>query len=261
MPSKTEIYLSDGQLKKALNRKTFQISASSMRKEPNAVVELSKTDLNRLKKNAEKGKGFRFQANEFSLIEPSGETEGGKLRLGRLFKRASRVAKKQVRKGVNQLASRVRKEANRVGQEIKDNVKERGKDVLKQSIRGATKGAMTLAKSGTNYFVPGSAELLESQFDKAERIIGRKTDRAINKGLGLKKGSAEAKERMAQLRAMRGSNKKVTNGGAVKGRTETKTKGTAINLNDMLNDVVGGGEATLLARVPSAKRGGSFLPY
>ena len=246
MPEKTAIYLTPNQLKKAMKQKTFQVTSSQLNNPPNVTISLSKTDLNRLTKNQGKGKGFRFQAKEFELLDQPDEIEGGSLK--KLFRRASRAVKKAARPLVKEVRKEIRREVNQIG----DHLKEKGKDALKTGVRTVTKYGLEAGKTGLNKLRPGMGDQID--VDRIANVAGKFTDKKIS-GLGLKKGSQEAKDRMAALRAMRGA-KKIT-GGTVHAATKKQTNN--INL-----DVIGAGEDMLLGRVKNIKaekRGGSFLPY
>ena len=244
MPEKTAIYLTPNQLKKAMKQKTFQVTSSQLNNPPNVTISLSKTDLNRLNKNQGKGKGFRFQANEFELLDQTeDEIEGGSLK--KLFRRASRAVKKAARPLVKEVRKEIRREVNQIG----DHLKEKGKDALKTGVRTVTKYGLEAGKTALNKIAPGRGDSID--VDRIANVAGKFTDKKIS-GLGLKKGSQEAKDRMAALRAMRGA-KKIT-GGTVHAATKKQTNN--INL-----DVIGAGEDMLLGRVKNIKSGGSFLPY
>ena len=243
MPEKTAIYLTPNQLKKAMKQKTFQVTSSQLNNPPNVTISLSKTDLNRLTKNQGKGKGFRFQANEFELLDQPDEIEGGSLK--KLFRRASRAVKKAARPLVKEVKKEVRREVNQIGQHLKN----KGKELLKEGVRTGTKYALEAGKTALNKIAPGRGDSID--VDRIANVAGKFTDKKIS-GLGLKKGSQEAKDRMAALRAMRGA-KKIT-GGTVHAATKKQTNN--INL-----DVIGAGEDMLLGRVKNIKSGGSFLPY
>lgn len=238
-----QLYLTESQLKKATQDKTFQVSADNAKKEPNAVVKLkSKADLNRLVRNMKNNKGFRFSANKFDLVEAKGhdreEVEGGKIR----WKRIGR----QIRKTANKVADKAKEATYKTGDALKskdavDVYKTIGKtatDVgidyagamlpsearagLKSVAHDAIDGKITKAKDlkgaarratlaaakdyGKNRF---KGQLKDSLDDLGKDTADKVLDETVNEmhtGGAIKKfkkGSQEAKDHMAKIRAMR----------------------------------------------------------
>ena len=83
--SEANIFLTETQMKKAIGNKTFQLTAEQLKKQPNAIVELSKVDLNRLIRNTQNNKGFRFTSNKFRLVTDE-VVQGGNIRLSKKTK-------------------------------------------------------------------------------------------------------------------------------------------------------------------------------
>lgn len=102
--SEVSIYMSLAQQKKALNNQTFQISATDLQKEGNIMVVLaSKADASRLRRNVQNNKGFRFSAGKFSFIRD--EQTGGALSSKEFFKRAGRTLKPTARTSGHRLVN------------------------------------------------------------------------------------------------------------------------------------------------------------
>jgi ribosomal protein L13E len=99
--------------------------------------------------------------------------KGGKLNFKKAFKKVGRVATSVANKAVNN-----------VSQRAEDYAVNEGKKALKQASRGAVKYGIEGLKQVSDYVVPGSDVLLESQFNKLERKANRDLDKRID-GLGI----------------------------------------------------------------------------
>jgi len=224
--------LSDPQAQKLRNDNTMQIRPNQYG--GNITVYLSKRQHTRFNKAKGNNVGFRFMAGEYSMSDNESEDEdadeitGGKFRIGRAFKRARRKVNKSV-KTVTKTANIAYKSkaAKTVGNFAKkkgiDVAKMGGKEILKAVTNAAIDGGVEALSYGANYVAPGSDEFVKPALKQGAKLAKKESSKAINKinykefdnikGKGLpkyKKGSVEAREHMARLRAMRG--KKSTGG-------------------------------------------------
>ena len=240
MAQEIQLFLTDGQLKKATQNKTFQISASNADKEPNCVIKLhSKADVNRLVRNMKNKKGFRFSANKFDLIESSDHekevVEGGRIRwkkIGRTLKKTANNVADGAKKATYQTGDAL-KSKDAVGvykvmgktvadvgidyagamlpSEVKAGLKSVAHDAIDGKIKKASdmkgvarRAALSAAKDyGKNRFKDQLKSALEKPADK----VLDETTNAMHGGAikgKFAKGSQAAKDHMARIRAMRG---------------------------------------------------------
>jgi len=171
------ISLTPAQRKKAFSKKTFQLTADQLKKEGNDLVDfVSKTDFNRMIRNVKQNKGFRFNSDKVQFVaeDNDDDVEGGSLKSILKSKVARAIEKKIVKIGA--------KEARKRGFISKK--QEKSVNILNDNL-----------------------------------INSKNQDQSVDliNGLGFKqkarmiKGSKEAKDFMASLRAKRnGAHKKPT---------------------------------------------------
>ena len=135
-----------------------------LRKGENAIDNMDGGKIKRFKKGSIEAK--EYMANIRSM-------KGGKINFGRLIKRG-------VNKGLKTVGRTIkRKLVNKAGDFFED----QGRDLLRQGTRQLVNGGIGGLKAVGNYFVPASGDILDSQFDKLERIANRKVDRALDKAI------------------------------------------------------------------------------
>ena len=99
------INLTATQLKKAFQGNTFQLTAQQLKEECNVTVKfLAKTDYNRMVRNANQNKGFRFSSDQVQFLEADDDddVEGGSLKSILKSKVARAIQKKIVKVGATQ---------------------------------------------------------------------------------------------------------------------------------------------------------------
>ena len=159
--------LSKSQLSKAMQNKTFQLNASELQQSGNHVVNLSKKMITKLNKAINNNKGLRFIENEFNMSTSGGGWQKS-IKKSNFINRASNVGAKALGNELEQNKV-ITKKQNKISLDI-------GNDLIDGNYKEAK------AKSKT----------------QAHKIVD---------GLGFFgkaiKGSQEAKDNMARLRAMR----------------------------------------------------------
>lgn len=231
--------LSSAQKTKYNKGHPFQLTAEKIQvPNGNVTIALTKTQYNRMLRNVHAGKGYRFSNYEktgamggsvdMDDMDDLEETEGGKLRIGRAFKRMGRQVKKT--------ANKTGKLANRAGVDIQKRYNSKKATTLKRMGTTALKTGLKLAGDFAVDRLEKEGFVNENQKKILKQGIHKGVDHI--KGGALKKGSQEAKERMAKLRAMR--NKGVVKS-AVKSVKKTQAKPATISMNE----VTTGGAVTL----------------
>ena len=100
------ISLTPSQRKKAFSKKTFQLTADQLKKAGNDLVNfVSKTDYNRMIRNVKQNKGFRFNSDKVQFVaedDDDEDVEGGSLKSILKSKVARAIGKKLVKIGATQ---------------------------------------------------------------------------------------------------------------------------------------------------------------
>ena len=153
-------------------------------------------------------------------------TSGGKL------SGFAKTLNKAGKKVGNKLLKDAKKEAEKRG-------KKALKDFAKPAIRNIVDGGFDSIGTVANSYVPGSNFVIDELQNRANRALDKKLDKTID-GLGfsfVKKGSQAAKDKMAKLRAMKGSKSggsfKTNTGGSFRAPGE-KRGGSLENSKDIL---------------------------
>ena len=195
-----DIHLNKTQYNKANKGLTFQLSHDQMQKhdEANATVQLaSKSDLNRLNRNFKNGKGFRFSASSYQLHDMD-DMEGGNI-----FKKAGRAIRKTAKSAVKQGRQHANKNINLA------------LDAGQKQARNYGNVAQDFAEREGNKYADKVSGYANEYKGRAEKHVAQTANRVSKQGLdfldkklggkGVAKGSQEAKDKMAALRAMRGN--------------------------------------------------------
>ena len=287
--TEVQLFLSDAQLKKVDKGLVFQSTITQLKQEPNVQIKLPVKDAKRLAKNMRDGKGFRFKPDTIDVMD---EIEGGKIKwkkIGRLAKRtASRVAKNVG----NSFADDFQKET---GLNVRDKRQVRGKVIRKAKDVGKEIATETISQTasaigslaGAKLGGPAGAALGSHLATEAVKPLNRKLEKAIDGAGATKKqkfvkGSQEAKDFMARLRASRKSGgsvakptpmpsapKIVTGDGACKcpvlksgaGIVQPLGGGSYTRINLINPDIIANKSKGAKVRGGSFKvAGGSFLP-
>ena len=193
-----DLYLTTAQFNKMQSKRPFQVTHQQLNGDRPAdhhvEIQLEKKELTRLNRNLRNGKGYRFNPNK---IIGGGLFDTG---LSLLKKAASSkmvqdIAKKGLSKAVeygkNSNNSLISGAANTLGGGIFDSALNLGKKLAKSQIaqnigKQALSKGLALAANSNNSLISGAA-------NAAKSITGGR----------LVKGSQEAKNHMAQIRAMR----------------------------------------------------------
>jgi hypothetical protein len=198
-----DLYLTTAQFKKMESQKPFQVTFQQLNGDRPAdhrvQIELEKKEMTKLNRNIRNQKGFRF--NPTKII--GGGLFDTALNIGKKIassKMAQNIAKqglsKAVEYGKNSNNSLISGAANLAGNAVNgagifDTAMSLGKKLAKSKIaqdmgKQALSKGLSMAANSNNSLISGAA-------NAAKSITGGK----------LKKGSQEAKNRMAQIRAMR----------------------------------------------------------
>ena len=231
------VYLTSAQQKKMLKNQTFQVSAENIHKQPNTEIHLEKKKETIFNRNKRNGKGYRFSEYNISGngirgygfqdeseddYDSPDEIEGGRFSL----KRWQQKQVKTVKKGTNKLANKAYFKAGdrlaNLGQSVTGlDVRDKKGSIKKVKAKGKQLANIAL-KAGINGLAGGVATALSENpivgiatAKLADKYISNPLNKKVNKaidGAGLKKklikGSQEAKDFMASIRAKRGTSKK-----------------------------------------------------
>jgi hypothetical protein len=201
--SKTiELYLTTAQFKKLESHKPFQVSFQQLNQNKPAdhhvEIELPKPELTKLNRNLRNGKGFRFNPNK---IIGSGLFSSGLSLLKTAAKSnlvkdlAKKGLSKAIQIGANSNNQYLAGAANLAGNVTGAGIFDTGLSLLKNAAKSKTvqnlgkqalSKAIQMGANSNNGLIAGASNALKS-------VTGGK----------LKKGSQEAKDHMARIRAMR----------------------------------------------------------
>lgn len=193
--SVVSVFLSVPQMKKALKEQTFQVSKTNIVKEANAKIEMSKVLANRYQKAKASSKGFRFSSGSYKLVEGEGcECEGGKLTFKKVLRAVRPYAKIAGKKLVNVGADWL--DGNTI---LTDKQIGGLKDSANKFIDGDNKGALQTLKKTGDEAIREQLDKIDSNVDESEATDGK----GLKRKAKFVKGSQEAKDFMASLRAKR----------------------------------------------------------
>ena len=221
MEKTVSLHLTPQQIKKLQANRVFQISAEQMSEPANVTLSLRKTDYTRLMSNQRQGKGFRVAVNMAQIVD-SAVVDGGRIsfkKIGRSIKKGASKLAKRTAFAVGDAAALQGRRA--VGLDVRSKKQMMGKvrqaqgkairDLKDAGIEAAT--GMTSTVIGTAAAAAGTkvggplGGMVAAKF--AEEYIANPLNKKIAKsidGAGFKKfvkGSQEARDHMARIRAMR----------------------------------------------------------
>lgn len=170
----------------------------------------SESDKMQRQLNKKLDKAFDLEVDKI-VDEETADIEGGKIRWKRRLKKRLKKAGQTVNKAVKPVAKITKPITNAVKDEVKQKLKETKTKLKREASRRAINLGAQAVGTVSNYFIPGSGEIVE---EGAKYGIKETVKRVNNKkGGSLVKGSQEAKEKMARLRAMRGKGFKPSGSG------------------------------------------------
>lgn len=293
MEKTASIHLTPSQIRKLQQNKVFQVSADQMDKPANVTLKMHKSDHTRLQSNIRAGRGFRFATNMASIVDEIGDAaiSGGRLSFKKIGRSIGRSVGKAARATGNAMIDSAADQFQQdTGLDLRSEQQMRGKfqKAKRQTIADLKEAGIEAATTGTSGLIGVGAAAIGSELggpaggiiaarladEYISKPLNKKTTSAIE-GAGFKrfaKGSQEAKDYMAMIRAKKGG---ATKPKAVKAVRKAKIDGGSFRVIGgalpgaerayIQNDIVhptGGGEYMRINRmsdrVNNPVRGGSF---